>query len=321
MRNGVAPRDLIAHATDERRRVRSQAWEDRTAMRVLVWNLFHGRADPPAGRPLLHEFAVALADWEWDVAMLQEVPPWWPPLLAARCRADVRAALTSRNQLLPLRRAVASRSPDRLRSNGGGANAILVRAPWTITAHARRRLRIRPERRVVHAVRVGLPRTGTGSAAEHRTSGDGPDDGSRTRRHDRFDGAWLGNVHAQLGSWDSAAGRAARLRDLTRAAAQIEAWDRTVAVRPPLGASRERAATTRPRDADTLGSPLVLGGDLNLPADVVATNLPAGWTRIASSGPDHVAGRDVRAAGPSRRPDRGRLSDHAPLLVEITAAG
>src|SRR5688572_13501753 len=50
-------------------------------LRVLTWNLFHGRARPPAGRPLLNEFARALAGWDWDVALLQEVPPWWPPLL------------------------------------------------------------------------------------------------------------------------------------------------------------------------------------------------------------------------------------------------
>lgn len=305
-------------------------------MRVLVWNLFHGRAVPAAGRPLLHEFAAALARWEWDVALLQEVPPWWPPLLAQRCDADVRAALTSRNQALPLRRAIASRAPDRLKSNGGGANAILVRAPWTITAHGRRRLRIRPERRVVHAVRVAaVPRTapGSGGAADGHAADDrAGDDGPRLDRCDPFDGAWIGNVHAQLGSWDSAAGRVAPLADLARATAQLDRWSAAVADREPVTAAAPRTTTRpgspvptdpaaiRPATAEedpVPESPLVLGGDLNLPADVVATNLPAGWTRVASSGPDHVVGRGVRAVRPARCPDRGPLSDHAPLLIEV----
>src|SRR5947207_10519974 len=119
-------------------------------MRVLTWNLFHGRARPPAGRSLEREFAAALAGWEWDVALLQEVPPWWP----ARLAAEHDVALTSRNALLPLRRALAERRPDLMRSGGGSANAILVRAPERITARARRRLRLWPERRVVHAVRL-----------------------------------------------------------------------------------------------------------------------------------------------------------------------
>jgi endonuclease/exonuclease/phosphatase family metal-dependent hydrolase len=121
-------------------------------MRVLTWNLYHGRAVPPAGRPLLREFAAALAGWEWDVALLQEVPPWWPPALAAAAGAEQRTVLTSRNALLPLRRAIASRAPDLLKSSGGGANAILVRG--AILEHRSRRLRILPERRYVHGVRL-----------------------------------------------------------------------------------------------------------------------------------------------------------------------
>ncbi|MFA4927925.1 MAG: endonuclease/exonuclease/phosphatase family protein [Patulibacter sp.] len=269
-------------------------------MRVLVWNLFHGRAQPPAGRPLLQEFADALAGWEWDVALLQEVPPWWPPLLGSHCRADCRTALTSRNQLLPLRRAIASRAPDRLKSNGGGANAILVRAPLTITAHGRRRLRIRPERRVMHAVRLADPHGGP------------------------FDGAWIGNVHTQLGHWNDAAGMAAPLADLERSTTQLEAWADDAArgmTTPERGTGR--GAGTPKRGLGGIGgadrSPIVLGGDFNLPREAVAANLADDWARIATSGPDHVAGRGVVAASPSVRPERGTLSDHAPLLVALTA--
>ncbi len=56
-------------------------------MLVLTWNLFHGRAVPSAGRPLLSEYAATIAGWGWDLALLQEVPPWWPPILAAAAGA------------------------------------------------------------------------------------------------------------------------------------------------------------------------------------------------------------------------------------------
>jgi len=120
-------------------------------MRVLTWNLYHGRSRPPARRDLRSEFTQALARWPWDVALLQEVPPWWPRPIAAACGASMRMVLTSRNELLPLRRWVAERAPDLIGSGGGGSNAILVRgAP--VLAHDRVLLRRLPERRVAHAV-------------------------------------------------------------------------------------------------------------------------------------------------------------------------
>jgi endonuclease/exonuclease/phosphatase family metal-dependent hydrolase len=156
----------------------------------LTWNLYHGRAREPAGRPLLGEFCAALAGWEWDVALLQEVPPWWPPALGARCGAQHRLVLTSRNALLPLRRALAERWPDAIKSNGGGANAILVRT-GEVAEHRTRRLCLLPERRWVHAVRViGLQ----GRAM------------------------WFGNLHATGGN------RAGGLRDARRAAASTLGW-------------------------------------------------------------------------------------------------
>jgi endonuclease/exonuclease/phosphatase family metal-dependent hydrolase len=123
-------------------------------VRILTWNLMHGRAVPPAGRELFEEFAEALAGWPWEAALLQEVPPWWPDRLAARLNAEQRFVLTSRNSLLAVRRAVAIRRPDLIKSNGGGANAILVR-DGEILEHRVGRLSLLPERRWVHGVRLG----------------------------------------------------------------------------------------------------------------------------------------------------------------------
>ncbi len=217
-------------------------------MRVLTWNLYHGRAVPPAGRDLLAEFAAALAGWDWDVALLQEVPPWWPPALARACNAQQRTALTSRNALLSLRRRVAQRAPDVIKSNGGGANAILVRGGG-IVEHRRALLRRWPERRVGHAVALDS-------------------------------GLWCANLHAQVHSAERAQA------DSERAAAALLGW--------------------------AGGGPVLLGGDFNLRAPAARCLEPLG-----GRGVDHVLGRGLRAAGPPEIPDRGHLSDHAPVIVTI----
>src|SRR4051794_27594664 len=135
-------------------------------MQALTWNLYHGRSPRPAGRSLLNEFAAALAGWLWDVALLQEVPPWWPASLAVAAEANARWVLTSRNFGLAARRAVAARNPDVLKANGGGSNAILVRGD--VLAHRCVRVARWPERRWAHGVRLA-------------------------------DGSWVVNVHASTG--------------------------------------------------------------------------------------------------------------------------
>jgi endonuclease/exonuclease/phosphatase family metal-dependent hydrolase len=135
-------------------------------MRVLTWNLFHGRSVPDTPRSLLEDFGSTLAAWEWDVALLQEVPPWWPGPLAQAAGAQARAVLTSRNFGAAARRWVADRRPDLIKSNGGGANAILVRpGGGAIGRHGTALIRWWPERRYVHAVQLD-------------------------------DGLWVANVHA-----------------------------------------------------------------------------------------------------------------------------
>jgi endonuclease/exonuclease/phosphatase family metal-dependent hydrolase len=161
--------------------------------RVLTWNLKHGRAVPSAGRELLGEFTAALGGWAWDLALLQEMPPWWPGQLATSLRAEQRLVLTSRNAGLALRRAVAVRRPDLIKSNGGGANAILVRRGGPIAEHRTRRLSWLPERRWVHGVRLaGAPDGGCGRA-------------------DGVGGTWVCNLHTAADEAQGAAAAAAAL--------------------------------------------------------------------------------------------------------------
>jgi endonuclease/exonuclease/phosphatase family metal-dependent hydrolase len=146
---------------------------------ALSWNLYHGRAAKPVRRSLLDEFAAALSGWDWDVALLQEVPPWWPPLLGAACGASARSILTSRNFGLAARRALSDRDPELLKANGGGCNALLVRGP--LGPGRVKRLTWRPERRWAHGVLL--------------------------------DGLWVVNLHASTHREEWA------LRDVRRAAA------------------------------------------------------------------------------------------------------
>jgi endonuclease/exonuclease/phosphatase family metal-dependent hydrolase len=217
-------------------------------VRVLTWNLYGGRAVPAAGRSLRDEFAAALAGWSWDVALLQEVPPWWPPELARAAGATQRTVLTARNWGRPIRRWLGERDPDRWGSWAGGANAILVRGA-RIEEHRRRRLRCWPERRWMHGVRL---------------------DG----------GAWVVNMHLTVPVRDPGQ------RDLTRALATARGW--------------------------TGEAPLVFGGDVN-------QRVPRapGLAAVAGHHVDHLFARGWEPAGRAQLLDRGRLSDHAPLAVDL----
>jgi endonuclease/exonuclease/phosphatase family metal-dependent hydrolase len=218
-------------------------------LRVLTWNLFHGRSVPPSGHELLDEFGAALARWEWDVALLQEVPPWWTEPLARRLSAEHREALTSRNTLPRLRRGLARRWPEVMKSQGGGANAILARRD-RIVAHHVQPLTRTPERRVAHGVSLGC-------------------------------GVWVVNLHA------TAHNEAAAQRDGATAAGAALTWSR--------------------------GGPLVLGGDFNLGAPQWPGFLAAGGHDV-----DHVftAGA-LEAHRAAQVLDRGALSDHAPVAIDL----
>jgi endonuclease/exonuclease/phosphatase family metal-dependent hydrolase len=160
-------------------------------LRVLSWNLFHGRSVPETRGPLFDEFAAALASWDWHVALLQEVPPWWP----GRLGTEQRRALTSRNQFLWLTRPLAQWRPGLVKSWGGGSNAILVREQ-AIREHRVRRLCLRPERRIVHAVRL---ESGVWVANLHASKRDDDPEGHDVRLAPEVVLAWAGGGPVVLG--------------------------------------------------------------------------------------------------------------------------
>jgi endonuclease/exonuclease/phosphatase family metal-dependent hydrolase len=264
-------------------------------MRVLSWNLYHGRDFPPdkalftlrsrllrvternethvqVNRPLFREFAGSLAGREWDVALLQEAPPLWFRGLKRRVGVGGARAFTSRNVVPPLQRLLAWANPDLIASWEGGSNQLLVREPGRVVAHRHMTLTLRPERRTMLWARVELP-------------------GGET--------VCVANLHASSGLPQKATGEV-----LAAASAAIE-WAE--------------------------GDPLVFGGDLNLrPArDPFAfVELRERFGLGEPTGPnaiDHLLARGLEVVEPSRRlaaeerelrqPDgrRLRLSDHAPV--------
>jgi endonuclease/exonuclease/phosphatase family metal-dependent hydrolase len=164
-------------------------------MRVLSWNLYHGRDHPPdpalftlrsrlfriterndthvqVNRPLLDEFAQVLDGLEWDVALLQEAPPRWFGELARRTRSNGVRVLTSRNWLPPLQRILADLNPDLIASSEGGSNQLLVRHPGRILEHRRLTLTRRPEQRRMQWARLELAGPGRVCAANlHASAG------------------------------------------------------------------------------------------------------------------------------------------------------
>ena len=147
-------------------------------LHAITWNVFHGRDWPPepgiearrgrlSGKPirgneyanvnrnLFDEFAGLLCPVDWDVALLQEVPPRWAGGLERECKADSHRALTSRNWLLPITRRIGRWRPDLLGSSAGGANVTLIR-PGAGEIAERTRVTIvrRPERRVMALTRL-----------------------------------------------------------------------------------------------------------------------------------------------------------------------
>jgi endonuclease/exonuclease/phosphatase family metal-dependent hydrolase len=269
-------------------------------LRLLTWNLFHGRDFPPdpalftwrsrllrvtelgathaqVNRPLLGEFAGWLARAEWDVALLQEAPPRWAPALARRTGAAAALALTSRNSVPSLRAALARCNPDLIASGEGGSNQLLVRGDARLLELRRMTLTRRPERRRMLWARVGLP-------------------GGRS--------VGVANLHATAGDPAEAAW------EVERAAERAVGW------------------------AGAL--PLVFGGDLNLRPRRSAEAFALLRDRFGLGPPtapdaiDHLLVRELELAQPPRAmaPEardvpgphglRLRLSDHAPVVATVS---
>jgi endonuclease/exonuclease/phosphatase family metal-dependent hydrolase len=268
-------------------------------MRVLSWNLYHGRDFPPdpalfttrsrllgtserndthvqVNRSLLAEFARVLDGLEWDVALLQEAPPRWFRELAGHTRSHGVRVKTSRNLFPPLQSALAEWNPDLIASWEGGSNQILVRHPGRIVEHRSMTIAYRPEQRRMHWAQVEL------------------DEGT----------VCVANLHASAGL--------------------------------PAVASREVVVAAE-RAVEWSGSfPLVFGGDFNLrprrqPAPFAALRTRFGL--VEPTGPeaiDHLLGRRLELVEPARRlpaearelsePDglRIRLSDHAQVLAAFS---
>jgi hypothetical protein len=153
-------------------------------VKILTWNVFHGRDDPPdpplftlrsrllgrtedngqylqVNRSLQHEFAAVIAEADWSICLLQETPPPWARSLAELSGAHFFRTLTSRNELLPLTRLVARSIPDLIGAWEGGSNLTLVRPPWRLVEGGGRSLLLNPlgerglgERRRMSFVRV-----------------------------------------------------------------------------------------------------------------------------------------------------------------------
>jgi len=117
-----------------------------------------------------------LAAADWDIAFLQEAPPRWLAPLGRGCRASGLSLLTSRNEPRWPREWIAERRPDLIKSNEGGSNQILFRAPWRFTGR-RERMTVAwwPERRRVLIAELEGPGGRRLTVANmHLTAGDPP---------------------------------------------------------------------------------------------------------------------------------------------------
>jgi len=279
-------------------------------IRVISWNLFHGRDSAPArelhtwrsrllrrtargathaqvNRDLFDSFAGVLADAEWDIALLQECPPRWAEGLATATGSEPHLVPTARNlggPLSTLQSLAARLNPDLIASWEGGCNLTLVRAQRnlgrTLTERRQVTLTQSPETR-----RMAL---------------------SRLRP-----GLCVANLHA------SGARRAAET-ELELAARRAADW--------------------------AAGSPLLLGGDFNIRSSSSAELFATLSRDYGFSGPtgagslDHILGCGLAALGePTPWPPAGRevpdptaaepasalpirLSDHAPVEAAFELA-
>jgi endonuclease/exonuclease/phosphatase family metal-dependent hydrolase len=187
-------------------------------VRALCWNLFHGRDHPPdeslftwrsrilgieernathvqVNRPLDREFHSFVAGLEWDVALLQEVPPRWLRPFCRAAGASGASALTSRNGLAFARAAIAKLNPDLIASNEGGSNQVLARPPWRLAAVRRHVLTEEPERRTMLWVMLERPGGRRLAVANlHASTGGREPTRAEVRESARLAAEWAGDA-------------------------------------------------------------------------------------------------------------------------------
>ena len=274
---------------------------------AVTWNLSHGRDAPPGharqrflsrllrrelddgtflevNRSLEREFADLIAGAPWSVCLLQEAPPKWAGMLAARSGARGVRFLTSRNELRPLTGALARWNPDALASWEGGSNLTLVRAPWRVVEGSERSLLLNPlpARSLHERRRMGFIRL--------RADGAG-----------REEELCVGNIHASTRSGGDPE------REVVTAARTLETWAGGAPVL--LGGD----FNVRPQETsvfDELERELGLGPptapdaiDHLLVRSLDVIEPPTAW-------PPERRDVEVRTADGARRI---RLSDHAPV--------
>ena len=148
----------------------------RPTIRVITWNLFHGRDGLPGlgatrrstwlrrpeddgvhvhlNRKLTAEMAQRIAAWDPDLCALQEVSTAGVREIAAA--TGMQAVWTTTGPLIGparLRNALAARNPDLWRTHEGNANALLVGRRLRLVPESRRAVRLNPLRTIARDTR------------------------------------------------------------------------------------------------------------------------------------------------------------------------
>ncbi|MBJ7453526.1 MAG: hypothetical protein JHC71_15810, partial [Blastococcus sp.] len=152
------------------------------SIRVITWNLFHGRDGLPGlgatrrstwrhipeddgvhmhlNRKLTDLMAERLASWEPDLCALQEVPT--AAIADIALITGMQAVWTTTGPLIGPRRlrdALAARNPDLWRTHEGNANVLLAGPRLGLVEGSRRSVRLNPVMTILRSARrLGLER-------------------------------------------------------------------------------------------------------------------------------------------------------------------
>lgn len=169
-----------------------------------------GERHVQVNRNLSLEFAAFLAAAEWDLALLQEVPPRWRRLLATATGSEPFRTLTARNWMRPVTFAAARSRPHLAGSWEGGSNLILVRRRnQAVLDHCRATLSWHPERRAVSMIRLE-----GGLCVANLHAGTGPRAGSDVLAAARLATVWAEGAPLVLGGDFNARPRSSDVFDL-----------------------------------------------------------------------------------------------------------